>query len=115
MGIGRPKSALNLTAEERADLAAIVASRSLPHGLVRRANMILLTESGMSVRATARRVKVTPAAVSNWRKRFRKQRLAGLHDRGRIAPGLRADLLQVRLFENMPVIRAVWRQGVRIG
>ncbi len=41
--------------------------------------------------------------------------IAGLTDRGRIATGLRADLLQVRLFENMPVIRAVWRQGVRIG
>jgi len=40
--------------------------------------------------------------------------IAGLHDRGRIAPGLRADLLQVRVYQNMPVIRAVWRQGVRI-
>jgi transposase len=80
MGSGRPKSSLNLTAQERADLEAIVVSRSLPHGLVRRANMILLTESGVSVRATARRVKVTAPAVSNWRKRFREQRLAGLHD-----------------------------------
>ena len=80
MGIGRPQSSRNLTAEERADLEAIVASRSLPHGLVRRANSILLTESGVSVRATARRVKVTPPAVSNWRRRFREQRLAGLHD-----------------------------------
>jgi putative transposase len=80
MGTGRPRPSLNLTAQERADLEAIVASRSLPHGLVRRANMILLSESGVSVRATARRVKVTAAAVSNWRKRFREQRLAGLHD-----------------------------------
>jgi transposase len=80
MGVGRAKSSVNLTAEERADLEAIVASRSLPHGLVRRANMILLSESGVSVRATARRVKVTAPAVSNWRKRFREQRLAGLHD-----------------------------------
>jgi transposase len=42
--------------------------------------MILLTEEGVSVRETARRVKVTAPAVSNWRKRFREQRLAGLHD-----------------------------------
>ncbi len=61
-------------------MEAIVASRSLPHGLVRRAHMILLTESGVSIRETARRVKVTPPAVTNWRKRFREQRLAGLHD-----------------------------------
>src|SRR6202049_3132502 len=80
MGVGRPKSSINLTAEERRDLEVIVASRSLPHGLVRRANMILLTESGISIRETARRVKVTPPAVTNWRKRFREQRLAGLHD-----------------------------------
>lgn len=80
MGIGRPKQILNVSAEERRDLESIVASRSLPHGLVRRARMILLTEGGVSIRETARRVKVTPPAVTNWRKRFREQRLAGLHD-----------------------------------
>lgn len=80
MGTGRPKHSLALTAQERADLEAIVASRSLPHGLVRRARMILLTESGVSIRETARRVKVTAPAVSNWRRRYREQRLAGLHD-----------------------------------
>ena len=80
MGMGRPKSSIELTAEERRDLEAIVASRSLRHGLVRRAHMILLTESGVSIRETARRVKVTAPAVSNWRRRFREQRLAGLHD-----------------------------------
>ena len=73
-------ASLELTAQERGDLEAIVASRSLPHGLVRRANMILLTESGVSIREAARRVKVTPPAVTNWRKRFREQRLVGLHD-----------------------------------
>jgi transposase len=80
MPTGRPKQSLDLTAQERTQLESIVASRSLPHGLVRRARMILLTEDGVSVRETARRVKVTPPAVSNWRKRFREQRLAGLHD-----------------------------------
>jgi transposase len=80
MATGRPKQSLDLTAQERTELESIVASRSLPHGLVRRARMILLTEDGVSVRETARRVKVTAPAVSNWRKRFREQRLAGLHD-----------------------------------
>lgn len=78
-------ASLELSAQERGDLEAIVASRSLPHGLVRRANMILLTESGVSIRETARRVKVTAPAVTNWRKRFREQRLAGLHDQ--LKPG----------------------------
>jgi len=80
MAMGRPKQSLDLTAQERAELESIVASRSLPYGLVRRARMILLTEDGVPVRETARRVKVTAPAVSNWRKRFREQRLAGLHD-----------------------------------
>jgi alpha-D-ribose 1-methylphosphonate 5-triphosphate diphosphatase len=41
--------------------------------------------------------------------------MVALDDRGRIAPGLAADLVQVRLFEDIPVIRAVWRRGRRIG
>jgi alpha-D-ribose 1-methylphosphonate 5-triphosphate diphosphatase len=41
-------------------------------------------------------------------------RAAGLDDRGEIAPGLRADLAQVRLAGDQPVIRAVWRQGRRV-
>jgi alpha-D-ribose 1-methylphosphonate 5-triphosphate diphosphatase len=40
--------------------------------------------------------------------------IAGLKDRGRIAPGQRADLIQVRLYDGLPVIRSVWREGSRI-
>ncbi len=46
-------------------------------------------------------------------------RATGLHDRGAIAPGLRADLIQVRLVD-MPnghrqgVVRSVWREGQRV-
>jgi alpha-D-ribose 1-methylphosphonate 5-triphosphate diphosphatase len=40
--------------------------------------------------------------------------MVGLHDRGRIALGLAADLVQVRLHDGLPVIRAVWRRGRRI-
>jgi alpha-D-ribose 1-methylphosphonate 5-triphosphate diphosphatase len=38
----------------------------------------------------------------------------GLDDRGRIAPGLRADLIRVRRIGEVPVVRAVWRQGERV-
>ncbi len=41
-------------------------------------------------------------------------RMAGLLDRGRIEPGLRADLLHVRQHEGMPVVRQVWRAGERV-
>ncbi|HEY3849102.1 MAG TPA: alpha-D-ribose 1-methylphosphonate 5-triphosphate diphosphatase [Acetobacteraceae bacterium] len=41
-------------------------------------------------------------------------RLAGLTDRGRIAPGQRADLVRVRMHGKLPVVRQVWRAGERV-
>jgi alpha-D-ribose 1-methylphosphonate 5-triphosphate diphosphatase len=41
-------------------------------------------------------------------------RLAGLTDRGRLAPGQRADLARVRLHDKLPVVRQVWRAGERV-
>ncbi|MBL8516542.1 MAG: alpha-D-ribose 1-methylphosphonate 5-triphosphate diphosphatase [Betaproteobacteria bacterium] len=37
-----------------------------------------------------------------------------LTDRGEVAPGKRADLVQVRVVNDQPVVRAVWREGVRV-
>jgi alpha-D-ribose 1-methylphosphonate 5-triphosphate diphosphatase len=39
---------------------------------------------------------------------------AGLDDRGEIAVGLRADLVRVRLIDGQPIVREVWRRGVRV-
>jgi alpha-D-ribose 1-methylphosphonate 5-triphosphate diphosphatase len=41
-------------------------------------------------------------------------RLAGLTDRGRLAVGLRADLLRARRHEGLTAPLAVWRQGSRV-
>ncbi|MDO9415934.1 alpha-D-ribose 1-methylphosphonate 5-triphosphate diphosphatase [Pararhizobium sp.] len=41
-------------------------------------------------------------------------RTVGLDDRGRIAPGLRADLVRVHRNNGVPVVRAVWREGRRV-
>ncbi len=44
-------------------------------------------------------------------------RVAGLDDRGAIAPGLRADLVRVRAevgAATPPVVRSVWREGHRV-
>lgn len=38
----------------------------------------------------------------------------GLADRGRVATGLRADLIRVRKFDDVPQVRSVWRQGLRV-
>jgi alpha-D-ribose 1-methylphosphonate 5-triphosphate diphosphatase len=40
-------------------------------------------------------------------------RMVGLEDRGEIAAGKRADLVQVRLVDRLPVVRGVWRGGRR--
>lgn len=40
--------------------------------------------------------------------------LVGLTDRGRIAPGLRADLVRVRLIDGFPAVMGIWAAGRRI-
>jgi alpha-D-ribose 1-methylphosphonate 5-triphosphate diphosphatase len=40
---------------------------------------------------------------------------AGLDDRGEIAVGKRADLVRISQVGELPVVRAVWRQGQRVG
>ena len=40
--------------------------------------------------------------------------MARLPDRGRVEIGLRADLLRVRDFDGLPVVRQVWRAGERV-
>jgi alpha-D-ribose 1-methylphosphonate 5-triphosphate diphosphatase len=39
---------------------------------------------------------------------------ARLADRGRIAPGLRADLVRVAVIEGQPFVRTVWRESERV-
>lgn len=41
-------------------------------------------------------------------------RTVGLDDRGSIEQGKRADLVRVRWQDDVPVVRAVWREGVRV-
>jgi len=82
---GRPKQTLELSEQERHDLETLASSRSLPHGLVRRAQIILWSEDGMPLAQVGRRLKVSQPTVSYWRRRFRTERLSGLHDE--VRPG----------------------------
>jgi alpha-D-ribose 1-methylphosphonate 5-triphosphate diphosphatase len=41
-------------------------------------------------------------------------RMAGLSDRGSLVAGMRADVVRVREWEGMPVVREVWRAGERV-
>ena len=76
----RAERSLRVTGEERAQLETMARSRSLPAALAKRARMILLTEDGLSDREAAGRLEVSQPTVSTWRRRFRSERITGLHD-----------------------------------
>jgi transposase len=78
--MGRPNKALRITQADRLQLRAMVRSRSMPHSLVRRAQIVLLSGEGESNREVARRCGVSAPAVSHWRRRYQERGLAGLHD-----------------------------------
>lgn len=44
----------------------------------------------------------------------RPAQIAGLHDRGRIAHGRRADFVRLHLHDDLPIVRQVWRGGERV-
>jgi putative transposase len=80
MGRGRPKKEVHLTDEERGHLQEIAGSRSLPAGLVRRAQIILLSASGLADTAIAEKVGLSNWTVGCWRKRYIAQGVEGLYD-----------------------------------
>ena len=89
-----------------ADLAAqglldILSSDYVPASLLHGA-WLLHVRHGLSLPAAIRTVTATPAAA------------AGLHDRGALTPGCRADFVRVRAHGDLPVLDGVWRQGRRI-
>ena len=79
----RAERSLQVTGVERAQLESMARSRSLPAALARRAKIVLLTEDGLSDRQAAHRLQISQPTVSLWRRRFRADRIAGLHDEAR--------------------------------
>jgi putative transposase len=78
--MGRPNKALMINDADRLQLQSMVRSRSMPHSLVRRARIILLSGDEQSNREVARRCGVSAPVVSHWRRRYQERGLAGLHD-----------------------------------
>ena len=64
---GRPKKPIVLADEEYEQLSAVINSRSLPHGLVRRARIVLLAADGVSNNDIAVRVGLSHQTVCQWR------------------------------------------------
>lgn len=80
---GRPRQPLVLEPTVRAELTSLAHSRTLPHDLVRRAQIVLRCAEGVSNTAVAEELDVTRPTVGIWRERFRRQGLMGLYDERR--------------------------------
>ncbi|MEP9378071.1 alpha-D-ribose 1-methylphosphonate 5-triphosphate diphosphatase [Aquabacter sp. CN5-332] len=94
----------NVSAEALAGagLLDILSSDYVPSSLLWAAFDLNRRNPAIALPETVRMVSRTPAMA------------AGLDDRGEIAPGKRADLIQVALAGDMPVVKAVWREGRRV-
>ena len=80
MIIGRPKQPLSLSGDERLELESIAGSRSLPHGLVIRAQIVLMAADGKSNTAIAHRLRLSKPTVGIWRQRYLDHGIQGLHE-----------------------------------
>ena len=80
----------------------VLSSDYVPSSLLPAAFHLADTVPGMSLPAAICTITLNPA------------RAAGLDDRGAIEPHRRADLVQVRVRDGIPVVRRVWREGVRV-
>lgn len=77
---GRPIAPLVLSDDEKSQLMSIALSRTLPHGVVRRAQIVLACAKGETNTSIAQRMHLTNATVGKWRQRYRDYGLEGLHD-----------------------------------
>jgi len=77
---GRPKSPLVIDAEQRLQLESLAHSRSIPHGLVERARIVLHAAGGMSNTEIAKRLRLSKPCVGKWRQRYLDMGIQGLDE-----------------------------------
>ncbi len=81
MPSGRPRfHEIVLQDNEREHLETLSRSRSLPHALVRRAKIVLMSAEGQANTAIGQALDVSEPTVRKWRHRFIHHGLAGLYD-----------------------------------
>jgi putative transposase len=71
---------LVLSENDVRELKSIANSRSMPHSLVQRAQIVLACGAGETNTTIAKRMGVTGMTVGKWRKRYRESGIEGLHD-----------------------------------
>jgi putative transposase len=80
MARGRPLVPLVLSSKQHAELASMARSRSMPHALVKRAEILLLAADGFSNKDIAKKLNLSTPTVGQWRRRYLEQGTLGLHD-----------------------------------
>ena len=74
---------ITLTPKERSTLEARARRYTLSYRAVVRAKIVLLATEGLENKEIGERLDIPRPVVSKWRKRFFRERLAGLEDRSR--------------------------------
>ena len=75
-----PEKVVVLEKEQRAELESFRRSRALSHGLVVRAQIILLAGEGKQNKEIAETLRVSRQTVAKWRGRFVSGGMEGLYD-----------------------------------
>jgi alpha-D-ribose 1-methylphosphonate 5-triphosphate diphosphatase len=86
----------------REGLLDILSSDYIPSSLLMGAMQLPQHVPAIDLAAAVRTVTKAPAEA------------VGLHDRGEIAVGKRADVIRVHIARDIPVVREVWREGQRV-
>jgi transposase len=97
MALGRPKTPLVLSDDERAKLQSWANRPTSAQRLALRARIILACSDGQDNKAVAKALRVTPPTVGKWRARFLEDRLEGLTDEPR--PGAPRSLSDAKIEE----------------
>jgi len=94
----------NISAKELAEAGYldVLSSDYVPVSLIQAAFQLADEVETISLPKAVAMVTSTPAKA------------IGLNDRGVLQPGLRADLIQVKLVGSVPIVRGVWREGRRV-
>jgi putative transposase len=71
---------LELSADEISQLQSLAGSRTLPHSIVQRAQLVLACGAGETNTAVAKRFRVRGSTVGKWRQRYLDLGIQGLHD-----------------------------------
>ncbi len=77
---GRPKKPLVLNEEQRMQLMALSHSRTVPHGLVERAKIVVLAAEGKSNTEISERLHLSKPCVGKWRQRYLDLGIQGLDE-----------------------------------